>query len=79
MLEIIHDLAPDAELYFATGINGLAGFAQNIRSLQAAGCTIIVDDVGYSVESPFQDGQVGTSFTNGGIVAQARIEQSGST
>jgi len=71
MLEIIHDLAPNAELYFATAFGSLASFAQNIRDLQAAGCTIIVDDIGYSVESPFQDGQTGTSPTNGGIVTQA--------
>jgi subtilase family protein/Ig-like domain-containing protein len=71
MLEIVHDLAPNAELYFATGFNSLAGFAQNIRNLQASGCTIIVDDVLALVESPFQDGQVGTSQTNGGIIAQA--------
>ena len=30
---------------------------QNIRALRAAGCDIIVDDVFYFVESPFQDGQ----------------------
>jgi hypothetical protein len=71
MLEIIHDLAPGAELYFATGVGGTAVFAQNIRNLQAAGCTIIVDDLTYAEESPFQDGQVGTSATNGGIVTQA--------
>jgi hypothetical protein len=71
MLEIIRDLAPGAELYFATGFTGLATFAQNIRNLAAAGCTIIVDDIGYFVESPFQDGQLAASPTNGGIVAQA--------
>jgi putative transposon-encoded protein len=71
MLEIIHDLAPSASLYFATAVGGPAVFAQNIRNLAAAGCNIIVDDVGYSNESPFQDGQVGTSPTNGGIIAQA--------
>lgn len=71
MLEIIHDLAPGAQLYFATGINGMASFAQNIRDLAAAGCHIIVDDIGYLAESPFQDGQLGTSQTNGGIIAQA--------
>src|SRR4051812_20793359 len=71
MLEIIHDLAPSADLYFATALASSAAFAQNIRNLQAAGCTIIVDDIGYTAESPFQDGQVGTSQTNGGIIAQA--------
>ncbi len=55
MLEIVHDLAPDAQLYFATAFNGAASFAQNIRDLRAAGCDIIVDDVGYFNESPFQD------------------------
>ena len=36
-------------------------FAQNIRDLRAAGCDIIVDDVGYFVETPFQDGQAPAS------------------
>jgi uncharacterized repeat protein (TIGR01451 family) len=48
-------------------------FAQNIRDLQSAGCDIIVDDVFYFVESPFQDGQTGSvsSNTDGGAIAQA--------
>lgn len=56
MLEIIHDLAPGAQLYFATAFVSWAGFAQNILDLRAAGCDIIVDDVEYFNESPFQDG-----------------------
>ena len=73
MLELIHDLAPGAELYFATAVNGITSFAQNIRDLRAAGCTIIVDDVLYFVETPFQDGQTPgvLSTTNGGVVIQA--------
>jgi hypothetical protein len=73
MLEVLHDLAPGAQLYFATAVNGLASFAQNIRDLRAAGCDIIVDDIGYFVESPFQDGQAlgVVSFTNGGVLAEA--------
>ncbi|MCL7487095.1 MAG: S8 family serine peptidase [Desulfobulbaceae bacterium] len=55
MLEIIHDLAPDARLYFATAWNGKASFASNIKALANAGCDVIVDDVGYLDESPFQD------------------------
>ncbi|GAB4337612.1 MAG: S8 family serine peptidase [Desulfobulbaceae bacterium] len=55
MLEIIHDLAPDAALYFATAWKGKAGFANNIKALANAGCRVIVDDIGYLDESPFQD------------------------
>lgn len=73
MLEIVHDIAPGAQLYFATAFTGPAQFAQNIRDLRAAGCDIIVDDVFYFLETPFQDGQAPavTSNTLGGVVAQA--------
>ncbi len=71
MLEIVRDLVPGAQLYFATAFGSLAGFAQNIRDLRTAGCDIIVDDVFYFVETPFQDGQPGVTNTNGGAVIQA--------
>src|SRR5215510_9201784 len=73
MLEIIHDVAPGAQLFFATAFGGITSFAQNIRDLRAAGCDIIVDDVFYFVETPFQDGQAPgvASNTNGGVVIQA--------
>ena len=73
MLEIIHDLAPGAQLYFATAFTSITSFAANIKALRTAGCDIIVDDVGYYVESPFQDGQAPAvvSQYNSGIVAQA--------
>ena len=66
MLEIIHDLAPGAELYFATAFGGPASFAQNILNLRAAGCDIIVDDVGYANESPFQDGPIAQAVSDVG-------------
>ena len=73
MLEIIHDLAPGAELYFASGMVSITSFADNIRALRAAGCDIIVDDLFYFVETPFQDGQAPgiVSNSNGGVVIQA--------
>ena len=55
MLEIVHDLAPDAELYFATGLSGQAQFAANIEALCEAGADVIVDDIGYLLEANFQD------------------------
>ena len=61
MLEIIHDIAPGAQLYFATAFTQHRVLRQNIRDLRAAGCDIIVDDVVYYVESPFQDGQAPAS------------------
>ena len=59
MLEIVHDLAPGADLFFATGFAGPAAFAQNIRDLRfQSHCDIIIDDVTYFNESPFQDGVI---------------------
>lgn len=55
MLELVHDIAPDAELYYATANPSQAAFAQNILDLRAAGCDIIVDDVTYFAEGVFQD------------------------
>jgi hypothetical protein len=71
MLEIVHDVAPGAQLFFATAFTSITSFAQNIRDLRTAGCDIIVDDVGYFVESAFQDGAPGVTNTNGGVVTQA--------
>ncbi len=73
MLEIVYDMAPGAQLYFATAFASLASFATNIHSLQAAGCNVIIDDVSYFVETPFQMGQTAgvLSNTNGGLVTQA--------
>ena len=57
MLEIVHDVAPKAELGFATAVSGDAEFAENIRALRfQAGCDVLVDDILYFNESPFQDG-----------------------
>ncbi len=55
MLQIVHDLAPGAQLYFATAFTGSANFASNIQALRTNGCSVIIDDVFYSNESPWQD------------------------
>jgi len=61
MLEIIHDLAPGADLLFATAFRGQASFAGNIEKLRDAGADIIVDDVGYFAEAVFQDDDVASA------------------
>ncbi len=58
MLEIVHDLAPGAELLFATGISGRAQMAQNIEDLCESGADVIVDDIGYLLAPAFQDGVI---------------------
>lgn len=58
MGQIVHDLAPGAELSFATAFTGELAFAANIRGLAAAGAEVIVDDVTYFQEPFFQDGPV---------------------
>ena len=55
LLEIVYDLAPGADLYFATGFGGQARMAVNIEALCEAGANVIVDDVGYFYEAAFQD------------------------
>ncbi len=71
MLEIVHDLAPNAQLYFATAFNGEASMATNIQNLRNAGCDIIVDDVTYFDEGVFEDGPlaqaVNTVTTSGAL------------
>lgn len=58
MMEIVSDMAPGAQLFFATAYSSVDSFAANIIALKDAGCTIIVDDVSYYNEGVFQDGPI---------------------
>jgi hypothetical protein len=68
MLQILHDLAPHAQLAFATAFEGEESFAENIERLArpvsegGAGADVIVDDVGYLEEPFFQDGPVAAAI-----------------
>ena len=56
MMEIVHDVAPGAQIFFATAFLSPESFADNIRRLRFEfGCDIIVDDIIYFFESPYQD------------------------
>ncbi len=67
MLQIVHDMAPSAELAFNSAFNGELAFAEGIEDLAkpvvegGAGAQVIVDDVGYFEEPFFQDGPVGVA------------------
>jgi hypothetical protein len=58
MAQIVHDIAPGAQLGFRTGVITAGDFAQGIRDLAAAGSNIIVDDITYITEPFFSDGKV---------------------
>lgn len=58
MAQIIHDLAPGAQLYFRTGFFSPGDFALGIKQLKDSGCTVIVDDVTFITEPFMKDGIV---------------------
>jgi len=64
MLQIVHDLAPEAQLAFATAFTSEESFAKNIERLArptstgGAGAKVIVDDVAWFEEPFFQDGPI---------------------
>jgi hypothetical protein len=88
MAELIHRIAPGAQIDFYTATDGQADFAAGVTALQAAGCSVIVDDVAYLDEPFFQDtGAVDTAiqtavasgvsyFTAAGNQGQDFVEQS---
>ena len=82
MLQIVHDLAPGATLYFATAFNSITDFANNIRALRgiatspavgniSPGCDIIIDDIFYFTETGLHDGQTVATNRNMAVVTQA--------
>lgn len=58
MLQIVHDVAPGAQLAFYTAVNSEADMADGIKALAAAGAKVIADDVTYFDEPFFQDGLI---------------------
>lgn len=58
ILQLIHDVAPDAQLMFYTAGVDPTDFAVGITQLADAGAQIIVDDILYLDEPMFQDGVV---------------------
>ncbi|MBS1844831.1 MAG: S8 family serine peptidase [Actinobacteria bacterium] len=58
MAQIVHDLAPGADLDFASAFNGELAFAKGIKDLYDEGARVIADDVAYFNEPFFQDGPI---------------------
>jgi hypothetical protein len=64
MLQIVHDVAPGADLAFATAFLGDTSFADNIRALANDGANIIADDIIYFREPIFQDGVIAKAIND---------------
>ena len=72
LLEIIHDIASGAALGFATALPSRAQYATNIRDLRnVSNCDIIVDDVNFLDQSPFQAGDISQAVQD--VVADGAI------
>jgi hypothetical protein len=86
MLQIVHDVAPGADLAFRNGFLSESDFAKGIRDLfDYAACDIIVDDILYITEPFYTDGLVSqaidfvtsqgvTYFTSAGNFGQNAYE-----
>ena len=57
MLEIVHDLAPDAQLAFY-GPSTSGDMSAGIIALANAGCDVIVDDLAFFAQPDFEDGSI---------------------
>jgi len=53
MLEIVHDLAPGAQLYFANPADGTSLSFQQAVNFLAANTDVVVDDIGFLASPPY--------------------------
>ncbi len=58
MLQIVHDVAPGAELAFHTGSQSPRVFELGLQALEQAGCKIIVDDLTFITEPFYGEGRI---------------------
>lgn len=64
ILEIIHDMVPEAKLYFHGAGNNILDFNYAVDTLVNSGCKIIVDDIGWKREPFFEHGIVASHVAN---------------
>lgn len=71
MLEIIHDLAPGAQLFFSSGIASEMAMVDSINWLVGQGVDVIVDDLGFFTQHYFSDDTIAQTVdtaVSGGVV-----------
>ncbi len=77
MLEIVHDLAPDAKLAFCGGLTTLA-FVDCVGELRERfGANVIVDDLGFFGEPYFEDGAVATAVAEAAAAGVVYVSAAG--
>ncbi|MDY6965677.1 MAG: NosD domain-containing protein [Halobacteriota archaeon] len=64
MLEIVHDMVPEADLYFHDCGNNWVAFNDAIDALVTAGCNVICDDIGWITQPFFEDGIIASHLTS---------------
>jgi hypothetical protein len=64
MLEIVHDMVPDADLYFHDCGDDIVAFNNAIDDLVDAGCNVICDDIGWRFEPFFEDGIIASHLAS---------------
>jgi len=64
MLEIVHDMAPNAQLFFHDFGNSSLDFIDAINALAAQGVNIIIDDIVYLDEPFFEDSIIAKHINN---------------
>ncbi|QEW00819.1 S8 family serine peptidase [Microbacterium caowuchunii] len=64
MAQLVHGIAPAAEIMFYTGYTGMEGMAEGIVALAEAGADVIVDDIGYFNEPHFQQSVISAAISH---------------
>lgn len=71
MLEIIHDMAPEATLYFHEHGSNVIAFNRAVDDLVAEGCTVICDDICWPKEPFFEQGIVAIHISS--VIAEKQV------
>jgi hypothetical protein len=85
MAQIIHDVAPGAEIMFHSAFNNFTGgsdlnsIANAIDALRVAGANVIVDDVGLLNQPFFQDGVTAQAVNNAKAAGIAYFSSAGNS